>query len=301
MTISHIGPFPDTHVIAYFPPNTITYEEPTIPAHLNIESRTETAALHLYCIHHTNSPISTQLHNHAFQAILDKLNIQQTQLLLAPPTPLPIQVNKCKIWNSLPYPPILTFPNSIPPLPTYQIPLTLKFPPCYNYYTDGSFNPPKQKTDGTWIPENAGYGIYNPLRNIHISARLPGLQNILCAELLAIHHTLQLILAQFPHEPAYIFTDCLNIIYLLLTQMQHPTYHNSHPDKTLLQSIIHMLTLHTQPITIAKVKAFHTSKEMSLLTNLPNKAPHYPTAYPVLSMNMPIQRHITYTKIHGPE
>jgi hypothetical protein len=220
---------------------------------------------------------------------------------LAPPTPLPIQVNKCKIWNSLPYPPILTFPNSIPPLPTYQIPLTLKFPPCYNYYTDGSFNPPKQKTDGTWIPENAGYGIYNPLRNIHISARLPGLQNILCAELLAIHHTLQLILAQFPHEPAYIFTDCLNIIYLLLTQMQHPTYHNSHPDKTLLQSIIHMLTLHTQPITIAKVKAFHTSKEMSLLTNLPNKAPHYPTAYPVLSMNMPIQRHITYTKIHGPE
>jgi hypothetical protein len=89
-----IGPFPDTHVIAHFPPNMIAYEEPTIPTHLNIEPRTETAALHLYCIHHKNSPISTQLHNHALHTILGELNIQQTQLLLAPPIPLPIQVNK---------------------------------------------------------------------------------------------------------------------------------------------------------------------------------------------------------------
>jgi hypothetical protein len=75
------------------------------------------------------------------------------------------------------------------------------------------------------------------MRNIHISTRLPGLQNILRAKLLAIHHTLQLLLAQFLHEPAYILT---NTIYLLLTQMQHPTRHNNHPDKTLLQSIIHI-------------------------------------------------------------
>ena len=47
------------------------------------------------------------------------INIQQTQLFLAPSTPLPIQVNKCKIWNSLTYPPILIFPNYILLFPTY--------------------------------------------------------------------------------------------------------------------------------------------------------------------------------------
>ena len=56
---SLIGPFPDTYVIAHFPPNTITYEEPTIPIHLNRKPYTETIALHLYCVHHKNSHIST--------------------------------------------------------------------------------------------------------------------------------------------------------------------------------------------------------------------------------------------------
>ena len=35
-----IGLFPNTHVIAYFPPRMLTYEEPTILAHLKIEPRT---------------------------------------------------------------------------------------------------------------------------------------------------------------------------------------------------------------------------------------------------------------------
>ena len=115
------------------------------------------------------------------------------------------------------------------------------------------------------------------MRNIHILARLPGLQNILRAKLLAIHHTLQLLLAQFSHEPAYIFIDCLNTIYLVLTQMQHPTWHNSHPDKTLLQSIIHMLTLRTQPTTLIKVKAhahIHGNESADKLAKKGTKLPH---------------------------
>ena len=71
-----IVPFPNTHVITYFPLNTVAYKEPTILAHLNIEPYTETAALHHYCIHHKNSPISIQLHNHALHTILGELNIQ---------------------------------------------------------------------------------------------------------------------------------------------------------------------------------------------------------------------------------
>jgi hypothetical protein len=31
------SPFSNTHVIAHFPTNTITYKEPTIPHYLNIE------------------------------------------------------------------------------------------------------------------------------------------------------------------------------------------------------------------------------------------------------------------------
>jgi ribonuclease HI len=130
-----------------------------------------------------------------------------------------------------------------------------KFPPRYNYYADGSFKSPKQRADGTWKPEIAGYGIYNPTNHIHISARLPGLQNILRVELLAIHHTLKILVAQFSHEPAYIFTDSLNSIYLLLTQIKHPTQHNNHLDKLLLQSMAHMLSLRTQPTFLTKIKA----------------------------------------------
>jgi hypothetical protein len=225
------GPFPDTHVIAYFPPDTLTYEESITPAPLITEPRIETAALHIYCVHYKNYPIYTHLHNHTFQQLLQQLNIQHTQLLYVPPTPHLIQVNNCKIWNSLTYPPIITCPHLIPPLPHYQYHPLPKFPPCYNYYTDSSFKPPKQRINGTWKPETTGSGIYNPINHINISTRLPGLQNILRAELLAIHHTLQILLAQFPHEPAYIFTDSLNSIYLLLLQIKHPTRHTSHPDK----------------------------------------------------------------------
>jgi ribonuclease HI len=272
-----IGPFLDIHVIAYFPPDTLTYEDPITPTPLITEPQIETTTLYIYCVHHKNYPIHTHLTNHTFHQLLQHLNIQHTQLLYAPPTPLPIQVNNCKIWNSLTYPPIITFPHLIPPLPHYQHHPPPKFPPCYNYYTDGSFKPPKQRINGTWKPETAGYGIYNPIKHIHISARLLGLQNILRAELLAIHHTLQILLAQFPHEPAHIFTDSLNSIYLLLTQIKHPPRHTSHPDKILLQTLVNMLSLRTQPTLIAKVKAhvnIQGNESVDKLAKQGTKLPH---------------------------
>ena len=56
-----IGPFPDTHVIAYFPPDTILYEEPTIPIHITKEPNKETVVLHIYYVHHKNHSLHTSV------------------------------------------------------------------------------------------------------------------------------------------------------------------------------------------------------------------------------------------------
>jgi hypothetical protein len=95
-----LGPFPDIHVIAYFPPDTLIYEEPITPTPPITEPRIEIAVLYIYCVHHKNYPIHTHLNNHTFHQLLQQLNIQHTQLLYAPPTPLPLQINNCKIWKS---------------------------------------------------------------------------------------------------------------------------------------------------------------------------------------------------------
>ena len=75
---------------------------------------------------------------------------------------------------------------------------------------------------------------------------------------MAIHKTLRLITTKYTNEPAHIFTDCLNCIYVLNTQLKHPTQHHNHADKSILSSMIEMLKNRTQPTTIYKVKA-HTN------------------------------------------
>ena len=102
--------------------------------------------------------------------------------------------------------------------------------------------------------EKAGYGIYSP-KGLNIPKRLHGHQNILRAEMMAIHKTLRIINTQYPNKPAYIFTDCLNILYLLNTQIKHPTLHNSHPDQVTLASMVELLQKRTQPISLYKVRA----------------------------------------------
>jgi hypothetical protein len=73
--------------------------------------------------------------------------------------------------------------------------------------------------------------------------------------MMAIHKALRIINTQFPNEPAFIFTDSLNVLYLLNTQIKHPTLHNSHPDQTTLNSMVNILQNRTQPITFYKVRA----------------------------------------------
>ena len=72
---------------------------------------------------------------------------------------------------------------------------------------------------------------------------------------MAIHHTLQLLTTTYHDEPTHIFTNYLNVLYLLKTQIKHPTLHNNHPDKNILESMTKALQSHTQTTTLHKVKA----------------------------------------------
>ena len=160
-----------------------------------------------------------------------------------------------KKWFKLDYPNIPANNQiPIPQLPNYQTILPLKFHPQFSYYTDGAFKPPKEIGPSEWLRERAGYDIYSP-KGLNIPKRLWGHQNILGAKMMVIHKTLRIINTQFPNKPAYIFTDCLNVLYLLNTQIKHPTLHNSHPDQNTLASMVELLQQRTQPISLYKVKA----------------------------------------------
>ena len=142
----------------------------------------------------------------------------------------------------------------MPQLPDYQTNLPLKYHPHFSYYTDGSFKEPKLISPGVWRKETAGYDIYSP-KGLNIAERLYGHHNILKAEMIAIHKTLRIINDQYPNEPAYIFTDSLNTLYLLNTQIKYPTLHNSHPYQVTLASMVKLLQKRSQPTTLYKVRA----------------------------------------------
>lgn len=74
---------------------------------------------------------------------------------------------------------------------------------------------------------------------------------------MALHHTLRLLTTTFRDELAHIFTNSLNVLYLLNTQINHPTLHNSHPDKIILECMVHMLQSCTQITTLHNIRA-HT-------------------------------------------
>ena len=81
----------------------------------------------------------------------------------------------------------------------------------------------------------------------------------------ATKHTTNINDGHTPHSPTldhhilwqtntYIH-GCLNVLYLLNTQIKHRTLHNSHPDKNILESMTTMLQSCTQITTLHKVQA----------------------------------------------
>jgi hypothetical protein len=97
--------FDDMHVTIHFPPDTITYTEPTIPLELNKEPRIETLAIQILCIHHKNTTIHIpNLESKLLQATT-KLRINPPHIITSPPTPTNTKVYKHPKWNKSSYPP----------------------------------------------------------------------------------------------------------------------------------------------------------------------------------------------------
>jgi hypothetical protein len=67
--------------------------------------------------------------------------------------------------------------------------------------------------------------------------------------------TIKLSTTNYANEPIYIFTDSLNSLYLINTQLRHPSVHNNHPDKIILLHIAALLQARTQPTALHKVEA----------------------------------------------
>lgn len=125
----------------------------------------------------------------------------------------------------------------------------LKFKTQQCIYTDGSFIPPYKNGKGN----TAGSGVYYPTHNLHITKRLPCLQNILRAELNAILIAIQG--TQHHTQDTYIFTYSLNIVYLIHNHIRHPSSQHNHPDKLLIAAIVNHITWSTHKIAIQKVRA----------------------------------------------
>jgi ribonuclease HI len=133
--------------------------------------------------------------------------------------------------------------HNIPTLPEQHQPIPpLKYPNTTTYYTDGSL-----------ILGKAGYGVYQPHTNYKYSARLPGRQNVLLAELAAILHALTQ--AKESSQPNFILTDSLTALYLIRKYKHHPSALRNHPDKKLLQAIIQEAKLQKSHTTLQKVRA----------------------------------------------
>jgi hypothetical protein len=141
--------FDDTHVNIYFPPDTITYKEPTIPPELNKEPRKKTLTIRILCIHHQTTKINIVDLETKLLQITTNLTVNPPYIKAPPPTPLNIKVYKHPKWNKTPYP-INRSQNTSPQLPNFPQNQHQKFPPQYCYYTDGSFLPPKKLSENIW-------------------------------------------------------------------------------------------------------------------------------------------------------
>jgi ribonuclease HI len=208
-------------------------------------------ATYILCVYHIINEFPFLDFKTRFQEIFNtQLNLQITFTNNPKITPKGTKINPSIQWSN-----ITTYINSnnetnhnmeIPTCPTYNAYRVLKFS-TNSYYIPPNPNKPDKSNDV------AGYGIYNKDKNIKLAFRLPRLQNILKAELTAIHDTLQLTIKDI--EPTYIFNDSLNLIYLINTQLQHSTTHNNHLKKLLLQEIAKKIINKTSPLYIHKVKA----------------------------------------------
>ena len=113
----HESLFPDTHTIAHFAADTITYVEPLNPQAPD-KPRTEPLAIHILCTHHQNQNIGTTIQIDTIKTAINNLQITQYHIQSTPPTPRDTRVNKNPKWNNSIYPPHSNPPTT--PTPPYQ-------------------------------------------------------------------------------------------------------------------------------------------------------------------------------------
>ena len=83
---------------------------------------------------------------------------------------------------------------------------------------------------------------------------------------MTIHNALQIANTKYPNEPIHIFTNCLNNLYVIKTQIKHPILHNNHLVKTILEEIVKFLQICSFPLFLYKVHA-HANIERNKQAN----------------------------------
>jgi hypothetical protein len=73
---------------------------------------------------------------------------------------------------------------------------------------------------------------------------------------MAICIVIKLSITTYAEEPIYIFIDSLNSLYLINTQIKHPSAHTNHSNKPILSKIAEMLQPRIHPTHLHKVKAY---------------------------------------------
>ena len=133
---------------------------------IRTEPRTESCAIHTLCIHHKGTPTGSkgytqQMYNIANTLQIFAMFIQPTSL-----TPQDTPVNRSIKWSKHTYPPHppTTQTSNIPLITNINRCLPLKYLPQFCYYTNGSFKPPKETSQGHLKREKVGYGIYNSIK-----------------------------------------------------------------------------------------------------------------------------------------
>ena len=102
----------------HFPPDTITYTEPTISPKLNKEPCIETLAVRILCIHHKNTTLDVPSFKSKLSQTTNKLQINPSYITTPPPTPINTKVHKHPKWNKSIYPPQINLTNTTP-LPNF--------------------------------------------------------------------------------------------------------------------------------------------------------------------------------------
>ena len=287
------------HTLATIPPHTIQYN-PT-PEWPKYYQYIEPSLTSIICVHNQSHPTINLQTPQELTKILTITTSTQINTSFINPTSANYHVKFSTKWKNAP------INNNTPPPQTTIPQITLpdkyyhqhhhKYHPQQCIYTDGSFIPPTKNSEGQIVGDTAGFGEYNPNKNICIAEPLLRDQNILRAELNAILIAIQTI--QTTQTNTHIYTDSLNNIYLISNHIQHPTSQHHHPDKLLIAAIIHQINWTPHLIQIHKVWAHtciignntvDTLANEGALKEKPNATPHKHIAHatPYWSASCPI-------------